>query len=88
MLSYSTSNLRLPVFQLGSSSSVPFTSIFSQLFMTVVVPLVIGQVRPRSSWVSQTDYPVNSYVKSGQVRGDDEKTKQSAWFQHFHLSFN
>ncbi|XP_036043383.1 sodium/bile acid cotransporter 7 isoform X6 [Onychomys torridus] len=28
---------------LGSSSSVPFTSIFSQLFVTVVVPLVIGQ---------------------------------------------
>ncbi|XP_021103354.1 sodium/bile acid cotransporter 7 isoform X2 [Heterocephalus glaber] len=28
---------------LGSSSSVPFTSIFSQLFMTVVVPLIIGQ---------------------------------------------
>ncbi|XP_064272809.1 sodium/bile acid cotransporter 7 isoform X2 [Passer domesticus] len=30
---------------LGSSSSVPFTSIFSQLFMTVVVPLIIGQSR-------------------------------------------
>ncbi|KAM7112011.1 sodium/bile acid cotransporter 7 isoform 2-T5 [Ciconia maguari] len=30
-------------FLLGSSSSVPFTSIFSQLFMTVVVPLIIGQ---------------------------------------------
>ncbi|CAM4674925.1 unnamed protein product [Leuciscus chuanchicus] len=29
---------------LGSSSSVPFTSIFSQLFMTVVVPLIVGQV--------------------------------------------
>ncbi|XP_032812255.1 sodium/bile acid cotransporter 7 [Petromyzon marinus] len=29
---------------LGSSSAVPFTSIFFQLFMTVVVPLVIGQV--------------------------------------------
>ncbi|XP_061565788.1 sodium/bile acid cotransporter 7 isoform X2 [Cololabis saira] len=29
---------------LGSSSSVPFSSIFSQLFMTVVVPLVLGQV--------------------------------------------
>ncbi|XP_044786419.1 sodium/bile acid cotransporter 7 isoform X7 [Bubalus bubalis] len=28
---------------LGSSSSVPFTSIFSQLFMTVVVPLILGQ---------------------------------------------
>nr|XP_057924536.1 sodium/bile acid cotransporter 7 isoform X2 [Doryrhamphus excisus] len=29
---------------LGSSSSVPFSSIFSQLFMTVVVPLIMGQV--------------------------------------------
>uniref|UniRef100_A0A4W4DR34 Sodium/bile acid cotransporter n=1 Tax=Electrophorus electricus TaxID=8005 RepID=A0A4W4DR34_ELEEL len=29
---------------LGSSSSVPFSSIFSQLFMTVVIPLIIGQV--------------------------------------------
>ncbi|XP_039677807.1 sodium/bile acid cotransporter 7 [Perca fluviatilis] len=29
---------------LGSSSAVPFSSIFSQLFMTVVVPLVLGQV--------------------------------------------
>ncbi|KAG9347111.1 hypothetical protein JZ751_006038 [Albula glossodonta] len=28
---------------LGSSSSVPFSSIFSQLFMTVVVPLIVGQ---------------------------------------------
>lgn len=39
--------------QLGSSSSVPFTSIFSQLFMTVVVPLILGQVRLcfRSGWV-------------------------------------
>uniref|UniRef100_A0A3Q3Q755 Sodium/bile acid cotransporter n=1 Tax=Monopterus albus TaxID=43700 RepID=A0A3Q3Q755_MONAL len=32
-------------FLLGSSSSVPFSSIFSQLFMTVVVPLILGQVR-------------------------------------------
>lgn len=29
---------------LGSSSSVPFSSIFSQLFMTVVVPLIFGQI--------------------------------------------
>ncbi|CAH1776413.1 unnamed protein product [Owenia fusiformis] len=29
---------------LGSSSSVPFMSIFGQLSMTVVVPLVIGQI--------------------------------------------
>uniref|UniRef100_A0A3Q1G7Q4 Sodium/bile acid cotransporter n=1 Tax=Acanthochromis polyacanthus TaxID=80966 RepID=A0A3Q1G7Q4_9TELE len=34
---------------LGSSSSVPFSSIFSQLFMTVVVPLVLGQVSPPPS---------------------------------------
>ncbi|GAB5570467.1 sodium/bile acid cotransporter 7 isoform X1 [Prionailurus iriomotensis] len=34
---------------LGSSSSVPFTSIFSQLFMTVVVPLIIGQVQLSTS---------------------------------------
>lgn len=34
----------LLLFFLGSSSSVPFSSIFSQLFMTVVVPLVLGQV--------------------------------------------
>uniref|UniRef100_A0A3Q2P360 Solute carrier family 10 member 7 n=1 Tax=Fundulus heteroclitus TaxID=8078 RepID=A0A3Q2P360_FUNHE len=36
--------LLLLLLQLGSSSSVPFTSIFSQLFMTVVVPLILGQV--------------------------------------------
>ncbi|TNN30805.1 Sodium/bile acid cotransporter 7 [Liparis tanakae] len=29
---------------LGSASSVPFSSIFSQLFVTVVLPLVLGQV--------------------------------------------
>uniref|UniRef100_A0A3B4VPE8 Sodium/bile acid cotransporter n=1 Tax=Seriola dumerili TaxID=41447 RepID=A0A3B4VPE8_SERDU len=34
----------LLLLQLGSSSSVPFSSIFSQLFMTVVVPLILGQV--------------------------------------------
>uniref|UniRef100_A0A3Q3WU68 Sodium/bile acid cotransporter n=1 Tax=Mola mola TaxID=94237 RepID=A0A3Q3WU68_MOLML len=33
-----------PFLQLGSSSSVPFSSIFTQLFMTVVVPLILGQV--------------------------------------------
>lgn len=36
--------LAAPLLQLGSSSSVPFSSIFSQLFMTVVVPLILGQV--------------------------------------------
>lgn len=35
--------------QLGSSSSVPFSSIFSQLFMTVVVPLILGQVGSSST---------------------------------------
>uniref|UniRef100_A0A4W6FE94 Sodium/bile acid cotransporter n=1 Tax=Lates calcarifer TaxID=8187 RepID=A0A4W6FE94_LATCA len=37
-------NKLLLLLQLGSSSSVPFSSIFSQLFMTVVVPLILGQV--------------------------------------------
>jgi ACR3 family arsenite efflux pump ArsB len=45
LLIESHSNSCFLVLQLGSSSSVPFTSIFSQLFMTVVVPLIIGQVR-------------------------------------------
>ncbi|XP_065544307.1 sodium/bile acid cotransporter 7 isoform X5 [Lathamus discolor] len=43
---------------LGSSSSVPFTSIFSQLFMTVVVPLIIGQHSSRQVegvWLYFTD---------------------------------
>ncbi|XP_065544276.1 sodium/bile acid cotransporter 7 isoform X2 [Lathamus discolor] len=45
-------------FLLGSSSSVPFTSIFSQLFMTVVVPLIIGQHSSRQVegvWLYFTD---------------------------------
>lgn len=57
------------VLQLHSSSSVPFTSIFSQLFMTVVVPLIIGQVRsPVLSALFFIDQIVNSYVMSGQSR--------------------
>ena len=36
-------------FQLGSSSTVPFSSIFSQLSMTVVLPLIIGQVSNNSN---------------------------------------
>ncbi|XP_052022037.1 sodium/bile acid cotransporter 7 isoform X1 [Apodemus sylvaticus] len=44
---------------LGSSSSVPFTSIFSQLFMTVVVPLVIGQIVRRyiKDWLERRKPP-------------------------------
>lgn len=44
---------------LGSSSSVPFTSIFSQLFMTVVVPLVIGQIVRRyiKDWLERKKPP-------------------------------
>lgn len=46
-------------FLLGSSSSVPFTSIFSQLFMTVVVPLVIGQIVRRyiKDWLERKKPP-------------------------------
>ncbi|XP_031408879.1 sodium/bile acid cotransporter 7 isoform X2 [Meleagris gallopavo] len=43
----------------GSSSSVPFTSIFSQLFMTVVVPLIIGQIVRRyiKDWLERKKPP-------------------------------
>ncbi|XP_015278412.1 PREDICTED: sodium/bile acid cotransporter 7 isoform X2 [Gekko japonicus] len=46
-------------FLLGSSSSVPFTSIFSQLFMTVVVPLIIGQIVRRyiKEWLERKKPP-------------------------------
>ncbi|KAM6261381.1 sodium/bile acid cotransporter 7 isoform 2-T2 [Porphyrio hochstetteri] len=46
-------------FLLGSSSSVPFTSIFSQLFMTVVVPLIIGQIVRRyiKDWLERRKPP-------------------------------
>ncbi|MBN3316528.1 NTCP7 protein, partial [Atractosteus spatula] len=45
--------------ELGSSSSVPFSSIFSQLFMTVVVPLIIGQIVQRYSkeWLERKKLP-------------------------------
>nr|XP_009927347.1 PREDICTED: sodium/bile acid cotransporter 7-like [Haliaeetus albicilla] len=45
--------------KLGSSSSVPFTSIFSQLFMTVVVPLIIGQIVRRyiKDWLERKKPP-------------------------------
>ncbi|XP_062372842.1 sodium/bile acid cotransporter 7 [Sardina pilchardus] len=44
---------------LGSSSAVPFSSIFSQLFMTVVVPLLIGQVLRRwlKEWLERARPP-------------------------------
>ncbi|XP_044537338.1 sodium/bile acid cotransporter 7 isoform X2 [Gracilinanus agilis] len=44
---------------LGSSSSVPFTSIFSQLSMTVVVPLIIGQIVRRyiKDWLERRKPP-------------------------------
>ncbi|XP_058048550.1 sodium/bile acid cotransporter 7 isoform X9 [Ahaetulla prasina] len=44
---------------LGSSSSVPFSSIFSQLFMTVVVPLIIGQIVRRyiKEWLERKKPP-------------------------------
>ncbi|XP_068961574.1 sodium/bile acid cotransporter 7 isoform X1 [Petaurus breviceps papuanus] len=44
---------------LGSSSSVPFTSIFSQLSVTVVVPLIIGQIVRRyiKDWLERKKPP-------------------------------
>ncbi|EPY79074.1 hypothetical protein CB1_000961023 [Camelus ferus] len=52
--------------QLGSSSSVPFTSIFSQLFMTVVVPLIIGQVVRRyiKDWLERKKPPFGAISSS------------------------
>uniref|UniRef100_A0AAZ3R0K1 Sodium/bile acid cotransporter n=1 Tax=Oncorhynchus tshawytscha TaxID=74940 RepID=A0AAZ3R0K1_ONCTS len=46
-------------YNLGSSSSVPFSSIFSQLFMTVVVPLILGQVSRRflRDWLERRKPP-------------------------------
>ncbi|XP_006187286.1 sodium/bile acid cotransporter 7 isoform X1 [Camelus dromedarius] len=51
---------------LGSSSSVPFTSIFSQLFMTVVVPLIIGQVVRRyiKDWLERKKPPFGAISSS------------------------
>ena len=44
---------------IGLSSTVPFMSIIQQLFMTVVVPLIIGQVLRRyiRNWMEQTKPP-------------------------------
>ncbi|XP_051025243.1 sodium/bile acid cotransporter 7 isoform X2 [Acomys russatus] len=51
---------------LGSSSSVPFTSIFSQLFVTVVVPLVIGQIIRRyiKDWLERKKPPFGAVSSS------------------------
>uniref|UniRef100_A0A8D0SSX6 Sodium/bile acid cotransporter n=2 Tax=Sus scrofa TaxID=9823 RepID=A0A8D0SSX6_PIG len=51
---------------LGSSSSVPFTSIFSQLFMTVVVPLIIGQIVRRyiKDWLERRKPPFGAVSSS------------------------
>ncbi|XP_069412853.1 sodium/bile acid cotransporter 7 isoform X1 [Ovis canadensis] len=51
---------------LGSSSSVPFTSIFSQLFMTVVVPLIIGQIVRRyiKDWLERKQPPFGAVSSS------------------------
>uniref|UniRef100_A0AAY4C298 Sodium/bile acid cotransporter n=1 Tax=Denticeps clupeoides TaxID=299321 RepID=A0AAY4C298_9TELE len=49
-------------FLLGSSSSVPFSSIFSQLFMTVVAPLIFGQACRRwiREWLDRKKPPFGS----------------------------
>ncbi|XP_006872340.1 PREDICTED: sodium/bile acid cotransporter 7 [Chrysochloris asiatica] len=51
---------------LGSSSSVPFRSIFSQLFMTVVVPLIIGQIVRRyiKEWLERRKPPFGTVSSS------------------------
>ncbi|XP_023444011.1 sodium/bile acid cotransporter 7 isoform X3 [Dasypus novemcinctus] len=51
---------------LGSSSSVPFSSIFSQLFMTVVVPLIIGQIVRRyiKDWLERKKPPFGAVSSS------------------------
>ncbi|XP_055406371.1 sodium/bile acid cotransporter 7 isoform X2 [Bubalus kerabau] len=51
---------------LGSSSSVPFTSIFSQLFMTVVVPLILGQIVRRyiRDWLERKQPPFGAVSSS------------------------
>ncbi|XP_055406376.1 sodium/bile acid cotransporter 7 isoform X7 [Bubalus kerabau] len=53
-------------FLLGSSSSVPFTSIFSQLFMTVVVPLILGQIVRRyiRDWLERKQPPFGAVSSS------------------------
>ncbi|XP_051675967.1 sodium/bile acid cotransporter 7 isoform X2 [Oryctolagus cuniculus] len=61
-------NCYLPVFLnlLGSSSSVPFTSIFSQLFMTVVAPLIVGQIVRRyiKDWLERKKPPFGAISSS------------------------
>ncbi|XP_070553235.1 sodium/bile acid cotransporter 7-like [Ptychodera flava] len=49
----------LLLFLLGTSSTVPFSSIFIQLSMTVVVPLIVGQIVRRyvKDWLERTKPP-------------------------------
>ncbi|XP_033097371.1 sodium/bile acid cotransporter 7-like isoform X1 [Anneissia japonica] len=44
---------------LGSSSTVPYTSVFTTLTLTVVVPLIIGQITRRyvKEWLERTKPP-------------------------------
>nr|XP_044986843.1 sodium/bile acid cotransporter 7 isoform X2 [Jaculus jaculus] len=51
---------------LGSSSSVPFSSIFSQLFVTVVAPLIIGQIIRRhiKDWLERKKPPFGAISSS------------------------
>ncbi|KAL6030133.1 hypothetical protein STEG23_015542, partial [Scotinomys teguina] len=59
-------HVKLEKSELGSSSSVPFTSIFSQLFMTVVVPLIIGQIVRRyiKDWLERKKPPFGAVSSS------------------------
>ncbi|XP_033631625.1 sodium/bile acid cotransporter 7-like isoform X1 [Asterias rubens] len=51
---------------MGSSSSVPFSSIFTQLSLTVVVPLVLGQVVRLfiKGWLERTKPPFGTLGKA------------------------
>ncbi|XP_071786692.1 sodium/bile acid cotransporter 7-like isoform X2 [Asterias amurensis] len=51
---------------MGSSSSVPFSSIFTQLSLTVVVPLVLGQIVRLfiKGWLERTKPPFGTLGKA------------------------
>ncbi|XP_022079555.1 sodium/bile acid cotransporter 7-B-like [Acanthaster planci] len=51
---------------MASSSSVPFSSIFTQLSITVVVPLLVGQVLRRfiKEWLERTKPPFGTLGKA------------------------
>ncbi|XP_071489642.1 sodium/bile acid cotransporter 7-B-like [Diadema antillarum] len=51
---------------MGSSSSVPFSSIISQLSMTVVVPVIVGQIARRyiKDWLERTKPPFGQIGKA------------------------